>query len=137
MTEREALIKRLRTETWSGFQSMAAQAADMLEADAQRQAVDERSIKCYQAQVEDMRAQHEPMNEVADRYAHRLALELECVLADRAGYYDKALEVLSGYRAAMNAIHEQHSPTHMGEPLLHAEVRPNAELCGGTSATNV
>ena len=35
-TSREALIKRLRTETWSGFQSMAAQAADMLEADASR-----------------------------------------------------------------------------------------------------
>ena len=33
-TSREALIKRLRTETWSGFQSMAEQAADMLEADA-------------------------------------------------------------------------------------------------------
>lgn len=34
-TSREALIKRLRTETWSGFQSMAEQAANMLEADAQ------------------------------------------------------------------------------------------------------
>ena len=61
----------------------------------------------------------EPMTEVADRYAHRMALELECVLADRPGYYDKAMQVLSEYRSAMNAIHEQHSPTHMGEPLLH------------------
>jgi hypothetical protein len=33
-TSREALISRLRTETWSGFQSMALQAAAMLEADA-------------------------------------------------------------------------------------------------------
>ena len=32
--ERAALIKRLRTETWSGFQAMASQAAAMLEADA-------------------------------------------------------------------------------------------------------
>ena len=61
----------------------------------------------------------EPMTAVADRYAHRMALELECVLADRPGYYDKAMQVLSEYRSAMNAIHEQHSPTRMGEPLMH------------------
>lgn len=67
----------------------------------------------------EARAMVEPMTEVADRYAHRMALELECVLADRPGYYDKAMQVLSEYRSAMNAIHEQHSPTHMGEPLLH------------------
>ena len=63
----------------------------------------------------------EPMIEVADRYAHRLALELECVLADRPGYYDKAMQVLGEYRSAMNAIHERHSPTFMGEPLIHAD----------------
>ena len=67
----------------------------------------------------------EPMIEVADRYAHRMALELECVLADRPGYYDKAMQVLGEYRSAMNAIHEQHSPTHMGEPLLH-NTRPTS-----------
>ena len=61
----------------------------------------------------------EPMTVVADRYAHRMALELECVLADRPGYYDKAMQVLGEYRSAMNAIHEQHSPTRMGEPLRH------------------
>ena len=61
----------------------------------------------------------EPMTAVADRYAHRMALELECVLADRPGYYDKAMQVLSEYRSAMNAIHEQHSHTRMGEPLMH------------------
>ena len=63
--------------------------------------------------------QVEPMTAVAGRYAHRMALELECVLADRPGYYDKAMQVLSEYRSAMNAIHEQHSPTRMGEPLMH------------------
>ena len=65
----------------------------------------------------------EEMDEVAHLFAHHLALELECVLADRPGYYDKAMQVLGEYRSAMNAIHEQHSPTHMGEPLLH-----NAEI---------
>lgn len=60
----------------------------------------------------------EPMEEVAHRFAHPLALELECVLADRPGYYDKAMQVLSEYRMVMNAIHERNSPTHMGEPVL-------------------
>lgn len=60
----------------------------------------------------------EPMEEVAHRFAHPLALELECVLADRPGYYDKAMQVLAEYRMVMNAIHERNSPTHMGEPVL-------------------
>lgn len=63
-------------------------------------------------------ARREPMQAVADRFAHSLALELECVLADRPRYYDKAMQVLGEYRMAMNAIHEQHSPTFMGEPVL-------------------
>lgn len=66
----------------------------------------------------------EPMTEVADRCAHKLALMLECVLADKS-FYNEALNALGEYRSAMKAIHEQHSPTHMGEPLLH-----NAELSG-------
>ncbi len=65
--------------------------------------------------------QVEPMTAVADRYAHRMALELECVLADRPGYYDKAMQVLCEYRSAMNRIHEKHSPTFMGEPVLPRE----------------
>ena len=69
----------------------------------------------------DTKVISEAMTEVADRYAHRLALELECVLADRPGYYDKAMQVLGEYRSAMNAIHERHSPTFMGEPLIHAD----------------
>ena len=63
--------------------------------------------------------QQEPMDAVADRYAHRMALELECVLSDGAysnKWYKSAMQVLSEYRSAMNEIHEQHSPTFMGEP---------------------
>jgi hypothetical protein len=62
-----------------------------------------------------------PMTEVADRFAHRMALELECVLSDGAysnKWYKSAMQVLSEYRSAMNEIHEQHSPTFMGEPKL-------------------
>ena len=65
--------------------------------------------------------QAEPMTEVADRFAHRMALELECVLSDGAysnKWYKSAMQVLSEYRSAMNAIHEQHSPTFMGEPKV-------------------
>jgi hypothetical protein len=62
--------------------------------------------------------EQEPMTEVADRFAHRMALELECVLSDGAysnKWYKSAMQVLSEYRSAMNEIHEQHSPTFMGE----------------------
>ena len=58
------------------------------------------------------------MQAVADTYAHRLALELECVLADRPHYYDSAMQVLGEYHSAMNAIHEKESPTFMGEPSI-------------------
>lgn len=60
----------------------------------------------------------EPMDEVANRFAHTLALELECVLADRNANWDRAMKLLGEYREAMNAIHEKHSPTFMGEPLI-------------------
>lgn len=62
--------------------------------------------------------QVEPMEEVAHRFAHPLALELECVLADRNANWERAMKVIGEYRSAMNAIHEQHSPTFMGEPLI-------------------
>ena len=65
----------------------------------------------------DAKAMVEPMTEVADRFAHRLALELECVLADRNVNLNRAMNLIGEYRAAMNAIHEQHSPTFMGEPV--------------------
>lgn len=59
------------------------------------------------------------MNLVAEKYAHKLALDLECVLADYSGtWYETAMKTLGDYRSAMNAIHERESPTFMGEPLI-------------------
>ena len=76
----------------------------------------------YRAKVERLNAKlAEPMTEVADRFAHRMALELECVLSDGAysnKWYKSAMQVLGEYRSAMNAIHEQQSPTFMGEPKI-------------------
>ena len=52
------------------------------------------------------------MNLVAEKYAHKLALDLECVLADYSGtWYETAMKTLGDYRSAMNAIHERESPT--------------------------
>ena len=57
------------------------------------------------------------MDAVASRYAHKLALDLECVLSNYIGpWYDTAMQTLSDYRMAMNRIHERESPTFMGEP---------------------
>ena len=61
------------------------------------------------------------MDTVASEFAHSLALELECVLADRPGYYDRAMQVLGKYRSAMNEIHERASPTFMGEPVDYSD----------------
>lgn len=59
------------------------------------------------------------MDAVASKYAHKMALDLECVLSNYIGpWYDTAMQTLSEYRMAMNAIHERESPTHMGEPFL-------------------
>ena len=59
------------------------------------------------------------MDEVAHRFAHRLALDLECVLARYQGpWYDEAWDTLSDYRTAMNELHEKQAPTFMGEPLV-------------------
>jgi hypothetical protein len=64
----------------------------------------------------------EEITEVADRYAHRLALALECVLMDRQSdrWWNEAMQLIGEYRSAMNAIHEQHSPTYMGEPRIES-----------------
>lgn len=62
------------------------------------------------------------MDEVAHRFAHRLALDLECVLARYDGpWYDQAWETLSQYRSEMKKLHEQVSPTFMGEPMIKDE----------------
>lgn len=70
----------------------------------------------------DARAMVEPMTEVADRFAHRLALALECVLFDAdqpsTRWWNEATQLIGEYRSAMDAIHEQHSPTFMGEPRI-------------------
>lgn len=66
----------------------------------------------------------EPMTQVADLHAHKLALMLECVLSGAPPsqrFYNEALSALGEYRSAMNAIHEQHSPTFLGEPVLHTK----------------
>ena len=59
------------------------------------------------------------MNIVAEKYAHKLALDLECILADYSGkWWETAMQTLGDYRSAMNAIHERESPTFLGEPRL-------------------
>ena len=59
------------------------------------------------------------MNLVAEKYAHKLALDLECVLSDYSGkWWNAAIETLGKYREEMSAIHERESPTFMGEPRL-------------------
>ena len=59
------------------------------------------------------------MDTVAINHAHKLALHLECILADYSGpWYEQALQSLGEYRSAMDAIHERESPTFMGEPVL-------------------
>ena len=67
------------------------------------------------------------MDAVASKYAHKMALDLECVLSDYSGkWWDAAMQTLGEYRSAMNAIHERESPTHMGEPVL-----PQHGITGG------
>ncbi len=60
------------------------------------------------------------MQDIADRYAHRMAMTLECVLMDRSSdrWWDEGMQLISEYRMAMNAIHERESPTFMGEPVI-------------------
>lgn len=67
------------------------------------------------------------MDAVASKYAHKLALDLECVLSDYNGkWWDTAMQTIGEYRMAMNRIHERESPTHMGEPAL-----PKRGITGG------
>ena len=69
------------------------------------------------------------MDAVASKYAHKMALDLECVLSDYSGkWWDAAMQTLGEYRSAMNAIHERESPRHMGEPVL-----PQHGITGGSN----
>ena len=127
MAARMAFNQALQPDTVIGLlDTLASQAGRITELEAEGLNSDVRLAAVIE-QREKLRGQLatatavEPMTDVADRYAHRLALELECVLANRQGYYEKAMRVLGEYRKAMNAIHEQHSPTHMGEPCLTPE----------------
>ena len=76
------------------------------------------------------------MDAVAIDLAHRMALELECVLVEATlGFVSsetatRALDLVSDYRTRMNAIHERVSPTFMGEPVIPpkgARVNQNME----------
>ena len=65
------------------------------------------------------------MDAVAIKYAHKMALDLECILAEYGGsWYNTAMQTLGEYRSAMNAIHERESPTFMGEPVTAAGGKP-------------
>lgn len=70
------------------------------------------------------------MDTVAIEFAHRLAMNLECLILEcpaSSRFYDESLQTLSAYRGAMNAIHERISPTHMGEPVLEKWTHSLAE----------
>ena len=60
------------------------------------------------------------MTEVADLFAHRMALVLECVLMGNSSdkWWNEGVQLIGEYRSAMNAIHEHESPTFMGEPVI-------------------
>lgn len=61
------------------------------------------------------------MDTVAIKYAHKMALDLECILAEYGGsWYNTAMQTLGKYRSEMNAIHERECPTFMGEPVIAA-----------------
>lgn len=59
------------------------------------------------------------MSSVADKHAHILAMYLELILFEYSGtHYNEALDKLGHYRLDMEKIHQQLSPTFMGEPLM-------------------
>lgn len=70
----------------------------------------------------------ETINEMQGIFAHRLALELEYILTDKNTNWDRAMSLLGEYRSAMNAIHEQHSPTFMGEPPWRTVTENSSEF---------
>ena len=99
-------------------------AAQIDEQGGQVVALRDRAIAA-EAEVALLRAVGE-MDAVAIKYAHKLALDLECILGSDYGgaWYDPAMQTISGYRMEMNAIHERESPTHIGEPLIAAPAPP-------------
>lgn len=70
------------------------------------------------AQISEEEVISQRMMEVAEKYAHRLALDLECILLHYSGpWYGDAMRTLEAYRREMRDIHEDICPTFMGEPL--------------------
>jgi len=53
---------------------------------------------------------------IGDRFAHRLAILLECALLDPTGTWNDGLKLLDEYRAAHEAEYPS-MPTFMGEPM--------------------
>lgn len=83
--------------------------------------MDRRLLSFARAVIAADRAQRvsDEFDAVAIRYAHKLALDLECVLSGNPDrWFDTAMQTIGEYRSAMNAIHERESPTFMGEPVL-------------------
>jgi hypothetical protein len=100
----------------------AAMAAVLAHIDAQKDEIERLKGCC--AALQNTEAAADAMAQVAEKYAHKLALDLECVLADYSGkWWDTAMQTISGYRSEMNAIHERESPTFMGEPVIDDNTR--------------
>ncbi len=96
--------------------ALLEQAMNMIPTATEKNIALKRALRAELAKSVDLSAE---MSAVADQYAHKLALDLECVLADYSGtWYDAAISTLGAYRDAMNAIHERESPTFMGEPIV-------------------
>ena len=115
MTERNAFEKWLRSERPAWAYQLQPGQYPATEATMAWQA--------WQAACAWQREEREPidaMTEVADRFAHRMALVLECVLMGNSSdrWWNEGHELIGEYRSAMNAIHERESPTFMGEPVI-------------------
>jgi len=77
--------------------------------------------QCEAAQPAPAQRLSDEMDAIAIKHAHKMALDLECILAEYGGsWYNTAMQTLGEYRSEMNAIHERESPTFMGEPLIAA-----------------
>ncbi len=56
------------------------------------------------------------LDDVSDRFAARLALELECMLLDPGSFWESAAKVLEEYKQARELANPS-PPTCMGEPV--------------------
>ncbi len=82
------------------------------------------------AEKEAQDCEADAMDAVASEFAHRLAMNLECLVHEcpaSSRFWNESMETLGAYRSAMNAIHERLSPTHMGEPVFEKEAQHHTE----------